>query len=362
VIYDKLLLATNWTVQGSNPSGGEIFRICRDRPCGPPSPTYTIGTGSFTGAKAAGAWRWPPTSFSSEAEGRVDLYLYSPTGPSWPLFISLYLTLFYFYFTLLHVTSLHFTPLHFTPPHLTSPHLTSLHVTSLHFTSPHLTSLHFTLLHFTRFTSLHFASLRFTSLHFTSLHFTSLHFTSLRFTSFHFTSLHLTSPHFTLLHFTSLRFASLYFASFHFTSPHLTSRYFTSLHSNPLHSTSPHLTSPHLTSPHLTSLHFTSLHFTTNCCLVSEILIPGNIFQGKFASYEALSTVYWKFRSSFTENTAGLLYRYLHNGNVCCRLWEYYETHTRAYELYRSALTAIVGLQSVIVTEDCISLPRAVQR
>jgi hypothetical protein len=31
------LLATGWTVRGSNPSGGEIFRTCPERPWGPPS-------------------------------------------------------------------------------------------------------------------------------------------------------------------------------------------------------------------------------------------------------------------------------------------------------------------------------------
>jgi hypothetical protein len=29
-------IATGWTVGGSNPGGGEIFRICPDRPRGPP--------------------------------------------------------------------------------------------------------------------------------------------------------------------------------------------------------------------------------------------------------------------------------------------------------------------------------------
>ena len=31
-------LATGWTVRGSNPGGGEIFRTCPDRPWVPPSP------------------------------------------------------------------------------------------------------------------------------------------------------------------------------------------------------------------------------------------------------------------------------------------------------------------------------------
>ena len=43
-------LATGWTVRGSNPGGGEIFRTCLDRPWGPPSLLYK-GTGSFPGGK-----------------------------------------------------------------------------------------------------------------------------------------------------------------------------------------------------------------------------------------------------------------------------------------------------------------------
>jgi hypothetical protein len=33
-------LATGWTVRGSNPGGGEIFRTCPDRLWGPPSLLY----------------------------------------------------------------------------------------------------------------------------------------------------------------------------------------------------------------------------------------------------------------------------------------------------------------------------------
>jgi len=33
-------LATGWTVRGSNPCGGEIFRTCPDRPWGSPSLLY----------------------------------------------------------------------------------------------------------------------------------------------------------------------------------------------------------------------------------------------------------------------------------------------------------------------------------
>ena len=43
----------DFTVQGSNPGGGEIFHT---EP-GTHAASYTVGTGSFPGGKAAGAWR-----------------------------------------------------------------------------------------------------------------------------------------------------------------------------------------------------------------------------------------------------------------------------------------------------------------
>jgi len=49
-------LATGWTVLGSNPGEGEIFRTCLDRPWGPPSLLYN-GYRVFPGGKAVGAWR-----------------------------------------------------------------------------------------------------------------------------------------------------------------------------------------------------------------------------------------------------------------------------------------------------------------
>ena len=39
----------------------------------------------YSRGKAAGAWRWPPTLSSAEVKERVELYLYSPSGRSWPV-------------------------------------------------------------------------------------------------------------------------------------------------------------------------------------------------------------------------------------------------------------------------------------
>jgi len=66
------------------PVGGEIFRTCPDQLWGPPNLLYN-GYRVFPEGKAAGASRWPPTLSSTEVKERVELYLYSPSGPSWPV-------------------------------------------------------------------------------------------------------------------------------------------------------------------------------------------------------------------------------------------------------------------------------------
>jgi hypothetical protein len=42
-----------------------------------------MGTVSFPGVKRQK--RWPPTPSSAEVKERAELYLYSPSGPSWPV-------------------------------------------------------------------------------------------------------------------------------------------------------------------------------------------------------------------------------------------------------------------------------------
>ena len=56
--------------------------------------TTTLGTGSFPGVKWPGRGVDHPPPYSAEVKERVELYLYSPYGPSWPVLgrILLYFT------------------------------------------------------------------------------------------------------------------------------------------------------------------------------------------------------------------------------------------------------------------------------
>ena len=47
--------------------------------------SYTMGTGSFMGLKRPGGGFDHPSPSSAEVKERVELYLYSPSGPSWPV-------------------------------------------------------------------------------------------------------------------------------------------------------------------------------------------------------------------------------------------------------------------------------------
>ena len=46
---------------------------------------HTMGTGSFPGVKQLGRGVDHPPPSSAEVEGRVELYIFSPSGPSWPV-------------------------------------------------------------------------------------------------------------------------------------------------------------------------------------------------------------------------------------------------------------------------------------
>ena len=65
-------------------SGRDFSAPIRTSPGAYPA-SCTMGTGSFPGVKRP--WRGvdhPPQS-SAEVKERVELYLYSPSGPSWPV-------------------------------------------------------------------------------------------------------------------------------------------------------------------------------------------------------------------------------------------------------------------------------------
>ena len=64
---------------------GEIFsaRVPTDSEAHPAS--YAMGTGSFLGGKVAGPGVDHPSPSSAEVEERVELYIYSPSEPPWPV-------------------------------------------------------------------------------------------------------------------------------------------------------------------------------------------------------------------------------------------------------------------------------------
>ena len=63
---------------------GRDFPHLSSRLWGPPSLLYS-GYRVFPWSKTAGAWHWPTNPSSAEFKERVELYVYSPSGPSWPV-------------------------------------------------------------------------------------------------------------------------------------------------------------------------------------------------------------------------------------------------------------------------------------
>jgi hypothetical protein len=81
-----MLLSTDWTMRGSIPGGGTRFSASVQSGLGAHPASYTTGTVYlFPGGTAAGAWRWPTTPSGAEVKERVELFLYSNSGPSWPV-------------------------------------------------------------------------------------------------------------------------------------------------------------------------------------------------------------------------------------------------------------------------------------
>ena len=76
---------TGWTVRGLNPCGGEIFRTRTGLPWGSHRLLYNGYRVSVPGVKqpVRGVNHPPPSS--AEVKERVELYLYSTSGPSEPV-------------------------------------------------------------------------------------------------------------------------------------------------------------------------------------------------------------------------------------------------------------------------------------
>ena len=72
-------------VRGSNPGGGEIFCTRADRPRGPFNFLCNGYRVSFSVVKRPERGVNHRPRSSTEVKERVDLYLYSPSGPSWPV-------------------------------------------------------------------------------------------------------------------------------------------------------------------------------------------------------------------------------------------------------------------------------------
>jgi hypothetical protein len=72
-----------WTVRGSKPDGGTKFSAPVKTGLGAHPASYTMGTGSLPGVKRPGRGVDHPPPSSAEVKESVELYLYSPSGPSW---------------------------------------------------------------------------------------------------------------------------------------------------------------------------------------------------------------------------------------------------------------------------------------
>jgi len=64
---------------------GEIFRTRPDRSWGSPSLLYIGYLFTFSVVKRPGGGVDHPPTSTAEVKERVELYLYSPSGPSWPV-------------------------------------------------------------------------------------------------------------------------------------------------------------------------------------------------------------------------------------------------------------------------------------
>jgi hypothetical protein len=73
-----------WIVQGSNAGGVRFSALIQTDPGAHPV-SYAVGTGSFPGVKRQGHDVDQPPQSSAKVKEGVELYIYSTSGPSWPV-------------------------------------------------------------------------------------------------------------------------------------------------------------------------------------------------------------------------------------------------------------------------------------
>jgi hypothetical protein len=84
-LFYSMSFATGWTVRGLDPGGSEILLTRPDRPWDPPNLLLNWYRLSFPGVKRPGRGVDHPPKSSAKVKERVQLYLYSPSGSSWPV-------------------------------------------------------------------------------------------------------------------------------------------------------------------------------------------------------------------------------------------------------------------------------------
>ena len=83
----------SWTVRDRIPVGAR-FSAPVQTGCGTHPASYTMGTVSFPGINRPGRGIDHPPPSTAEIKERVELYLYSSSGPSWPVLGETYLYLY----------------------------------------------------------------------------------------------------------------------------------------------------------------------------------------------------------------------------------------------------------------------------
>jgi hypothetical protein len=80
-------IATHYRLDGLGIKSRWGARFCAQVQTGPGAhpASYTMGTVSFLGVKRLECGIDHPPPSSAEVKERVELYLYSPSGPSWPV-------------------------------------------------------------------------------------------------------------------------------------------------------------------------------------------------------------------------------------------------------------------------------------